>query len=105
MAHQNILFFGVSLIIVLLAMNIGVSASKTYIVGEEDGWDLLFNMATWPEGKTFYSGDILGCFTAEKTTQLRMMTSDGSSHHDAIYHSAIAARLASDFKHSSTDDR
>ncbi|CAN1154571.1 hypothetical protein LINPERPRIM_LOCUS41188 [Linum perenne] len=33
------------------------------------------------------------------------MTSDGSSHHDAMYHSTIASRLASDFKHSSTGDR
>ncbi|CAN1159388.1 hypothetical protein LINPERPRIM_LOCUS20486, partial [Linum perenne] len=45
-----------------------------------------------------------GCFTTEKAKQLRMMTYDSSSHHDVIYHSAIAARLASDFKHSSTDD-
>ncbi|CAI0389565.1 unnamed protein product [Linum tenue] len=39
-----------------------------------------------------------GCFTAEKAKQLRMMTSGASSHHDVMYHSAIASRLASDFK-------
>ncbi|CAN0900866.1 hypothetical protein LINGRAHAP2_LOCUS21074 [Linum grandiflorum] len=46
-----------------------------------------------------------GCFTAEKAKQLRMMTSDASSHHDAMYHSAIASRLASEFKHNSSGDR
>ncbi|CAI0543057.1 unnamed protein product [Linum tenue] len=38
-----------------------------------------------------------GCFTAEKAKQLRMLTSGTSAHHDAMYHSAIASRLASDF--------
>lgn len=37
-----------------------------------------------------------GCFTEEKAKQLRMMTSE--SFHDTMYHSAIASRLASDFK-------
>ncbi|GMJ15673.1 hypothetical protein like AT3G15630 [Hibiscus trionum] len=39
-----------------------------------------------------------GSFTAEKARQLRMMTTDTGSFHDAMYHSAIASRLASDFK-------
>ncbi|KAL3747587.1 hypothetical protein ACJRO7_016392 [Eucalyptus globulus] len=38
-----------------------------------------------------------GSFTAEKGKQLRMMTQDAGSFHDAMYHSAIASRLASDF--------
>ncbi|KAL2929423.1 SH3 domain and tetratricopeptide repeat-containing protein 1 [Bienertia sinuspersici] len=38
-----------------------------------------------------------GCFTEEKAKQLRMMTKDTASFHDAMYHSAIASRLASDF--------
>ena len=38
-----------------------------------------------------------GCFTEEKAKQLRMMTKD-TSFHDVMYHSAIASRLASDFK-------
>ncbi|WCJ29703.1 hypothetical protein M5689_011320 [Euphorbia peplus] len=38
-----------------------------------------------------------GGFTEEKAKQLRMMTSDTSSFHD-MYHSAIASRMASDFK-------
>ncbi|OWM71719.1 uncharacterized protein LOC116194140 [Punica granatum] len=38
-----------------------------------------------------------GGFTEEKARQLRMMTVDTASFHDAMYHSAIASRLASDF--------
>ncbi|CAN1138666.1 unnamed protein product [Linum perenne] len=43
----------------LLAMNIGVSESTTYNVGDEDGWDLTNDMEGWPQGKTFYAGDTL----------------------------------------------
>ncbi|KAE8710396.1 SH3 and FCH domain-containing protein [Hibiscus syriacus] len=39
-----------------------------------------------------------GSFTEEKARQLRMMTTNTKSFHDAMYHSAIASRLASDFK-------
>ncbi|KAI4335780.1 hypothetical protein L6164_014390 [Bauhinia variegata] len=40
-----------------------------------------------------------GCFTKEKARQLRlMMTKETDSFHDTMYHSAIASRLASDFK-------
>ncbi|MBA0817032.1 hypothetical protein Gohar_001628 [Gossypium harknessii] len=39
-----------------------------------------------------------GSFTEEKARQLRMMTTNTSSFHDAMYHSAIASRLASDIK-------
>ncbi|KDP32355.1 hypothetical protein JCGZ_13280 [Jatropha curcas] len=42
-----------------------------------------------------------GGFTEEKARQLRMMTNETSSFHDVMYHSAIASRLASDFKHRS----
>ncbi|CAK9329567.1 unnamed protein product [Citrullus colocynthis] len=39
-----------------------------------------------------------GCFTEAKARQLRMMTTKTESFHDVMYHSAIASRLASDFK-------
>ncbi|PSS13820.1 Transcription activator of gluconeogenesis [Actinidia chinensis var. chinensis] len=39
-----------------------------------------------------------GSFTAEKARRLRMMTTETASFHDVMYHSAIASRLASDFK-------
>ncbi|KAJ8751360.1 hypothetical protein K2173_016554 [Erythroxylum novogranatense] len=39
-----------------------------------------------------------GAFTDEKARQLRMLTTETASFHYAMYHSAIAARLASDFK-------
>jgi hypothetical protein len=38
-----------------------------------------------------------GCFTEEKARQLRMKTMETETFHDAMYHSAIASRLASDF--------
>lgn len=39
-----------------------------------------------------------GCFTEAKARQLRLMTMETESFHDVMYHSAIASRLASDFK-------
>ncbi|XP_018852988.1 uncharacterized protein LOC108979976 [Juglans regia] len=42
-----------------------------------------------------------GSFTEEKARQLRMMTKETKSFHDAMYHSAIASRLASEFKNRS----
>ncbi|KAJ8765539.1 hypothetical protein K2173_014661 [Erythroxylum novogranatense] len=39
---------------------------------------------------------VLGCFTEEKAKELRRKTAEGSAFHDLMYHSAIAARLASD---------
>lgn len=38
-----------------------------------------------------------GSLTAEKARQLRKMTTESSTFHDVMYHSAIASRLASDF--------
>ncbi|KAI3495891.1 hypothetical protein L1887_38238 [Cichorium endivia] len=38
-----------------------------------------------------------GNFTEEKARKLRMLTMETESFHDAMYHSAIASRLASDF--------
>jgi hypothetical protein len=38
-----------------------------------------------------------GCFTEEKARQLRMKTMETELFHDALYHSAIASCLASDF--------
>ncbi|OWM65983.1 uncharacterized protein LOC116201976 [Punica granatum] len=44
-----------------------------------------------------------GCFTDEKAKQLRKMTLETASFHDAMYHSAIASRLASDFASAQPD--
>ncbi|KAE9462752.1 hypothetical protein C3L33_05335, partial [Rhododendron williamsianum] len=38
-----------------------------------------------------------GTFTDEKARRLRLMTTDTGAFHDAMYHSAIASRLASEF--------
>ncbi|KAF7112338.1 hypothetical protein RHSIM_RhsimUnG0239400 [Rhododendron simsii] len=40
-----------------------------------------------------------GTFTDEKARRLRLMTTDTGAFHDAMYHSAIASRLASEFSH------
>lgn len=54
-----------------------------------------------PDSKTARSQRFApGCFTEEKAKQLRMMTKE-TSFHDAMYHSAIASRLATDFKNRS----
>ncbi|XP_021895196.1 uncharacterized protein LOC110812684 [Carica papaya] len=62
-----------------------------------------------PESKPLRSRFAPGCFTEEKAKQLRMLTRGSSSFHDVMYHSAIASRLASDFKKRSdlqtSDDR
>ncbi|KAL5176178.1 Sterol 3-beta-glucosyltransferase UGT80A2 [Glycine soja] len=34
--------------------------AKTYMVGGEFGWNYTVNMTTWPNGKSFRTGDILG---------------------------------------------
>ncbi|XP_050379077.1 uncharacterized protein LOC126796320 [Argentina anserina] len=39
-----------------------------------------------------------GCFTEEKAKQLRLKMIETETFHDAMYHSSIATRLASDFK-------
>lgn len=53
------------------------------------------------EQKSSRSRFVPGCFTEEKAKQLRLMTTGTDSFHDAMYHSAIASRLASDFKNRS----
>ncbi|KAK4757012.1 hypothetical protein SAY87_007139 [Trapa incisa] len=45
-----------------------------------------------------------GGFTEEKARQLRMMTVDTATFHDAMYHSAIASHPASDFDDWGDDD-
>ncbi|XP_038880363.1 uncharacterized protein LOC120072011 [Benincasa hispida] len=51
-----------------------------------------------PETKSVRARFSPGCFTEAKARQLRMMTTETESFHDVMYHSAIASRLASDFK-------
>lgn len=33
---------------------------KGYMVGDDEGWGLTIDMETWPRGKQFFAGDILG---------------------------------------------
>ncbi|PRQ46471.1 hypothetical protein RchiOBHm_Chr2g0089411 [Rosa chinensis] len=54
-----------------------------------------------PESKQRRSRFAPGCFTEEKAKQLRLKTIETETFHDAMYHSSIATRLASDFKNRS----
>ena len=67
----------------------GWSAEPDYIDGEK---------STDPPEKSEQAKSRLapGSFTEEKARKLRMLTSS-PSHHDVMYHSAIATRLATDF--------
>ncbi|EXB33249.1 hypothetical protein L484_005141 [Morus notabilis] len=47
----------------------------------------------------------LGCFTEEKAKQLRRKTLEGSTFHDAMYHSAIASRLATDLSDRANNEK
>ncbi|XP_022960569.1 uncharacterized protein LOC111461308 [Cucurbita moschata] len=51
-----------------------------------------------PETKSSRNRFSPGCFTESKARQLRLMTMETESFHDVMYHSAIASRLATDFK-------
>ncbi|PKA64556.1 hypothetical protein AXF42_Ash007301 [Apostasia shenzhenica] len=44
-------------------------------------------------------------FTEKKARELRMRMMETESYHDAMYHSAIASRLASDVRRRSESDR
>ncbi|XVF68113.1 hypothetical protein PTKIN_Ptkin10aG0176900 [Pterospermum kingtungense] len=33
--------------------------SKTYMVGDDEGWDLSIDMQSWARGKNFFAGDTL----------------------------------------------
>ncbi|KAJ8755984.1 hypothetical protein K2173_024529 [Erythroxylum novogranatense] len=71
----------------------GWSSDPDYISGKSDG------EGSKPEASESggpRSRFALGCFTEEKAKELRRKTAEGSAFHDLMYHSAIAARLASD---------
>lgn len=79
----------------------GWSSEPDYIGSESKAEDLQDKRESVLESKSMRSRFAPGCFTEEKAKQLRMLTNDTSSFHDAMYHSAIASRLASDFKNKS----
>ncbi|XP_022748593.1 basic blue protein-like [Durio zibethinus] len=35
------------------------SQPTTYIVGDEEGWDMIYDMESWTQGKPFHAGDLL----------------------------------------------
>lgn len=55
---------GVVVLISLLAALICNCHATTYMVGDSPGWDISTDLDTWPTGKTFYVGDVLGEFVS-----------------------------------------
>ena len=43
------------------------SASTTYLVGDDEGWDPIIDLEGWTKGKNFHAGDILGIYTLLST--------------------------------------
>lgn len=46
--------------VLFLVLGCDTTQPTTYYVGDEFGWDLTISMEAWPNGKTFYAGDLLG---------------------------------------------
>ncbi|XVF45738.1 hypothetical protein PTKIN_Ptkin02bG0230500 [Pterospermum kingtungense] len=61
MSSAAMLIFFMLLHLQFEAIHCRVSHSKptTYIVGDEEGWDLVISMEGWTRGKNFHAGDIL----------------------------------------------
>ncbi|KAJ7956636.1 Transcription activator of gluconeogenesis [Quillaja saponaria] len=76
----------------------GLSSEPDYIDSNNKSSD---NVAEIVKERKASKPQFAGCFTEEKARQLRMMTKESESFHDAMYHSAIASRLALDFKNRS----
>lgn len=49
---------GIILLLLCLLLKHGTIHAATHVVGGKHGWT--FNVADWPNGKTFYAGDVLG---------------------------------------------
>ncbi|GAA0147037.1 hypothetical protein LIER_06837 [Lithospermum erythrorhizon] len=80
----------------------GWSTEPDYIVDTEE--NKKNNIDPDPKTAMFGSGSVSskprfapGAFTEEKARQLRIMTTETTAFHDAMYHSSIATKLASDF--------
>ncbi|KAL8152551.1 hypothetical protein V2J09_010311 [Rumex salicifolius] len=97
------------------------SASSSSSSAPSNWWSPIFGWSSEPDYMDFNSGKISedqddspakseereakpsrskfspGSFTEDKARRLRMMTTGTEAFHDAMYHSAIASRLASDF--------
>jgi hypothetical protein len=62
----------------ILLLHCEVAESAVYTVGGNNGWS--FNTATWPRGKTFKAGDVLGMYfqcsqTLVKNVKFRCLSS------------------------------
>lgn len=46
-----------------------VQGSETYVVGEDDGWNLYTDYSEWARGIQFHVGDVLGKFPLHMITE------------------------------------
>ncbi|KAL8239773.1 hypothetical protein R6Q59_016340 [Mikania micrantha] len=75
----------------------GWSSDPDYIDSHKNSTNTTSLSDSDPDQRTVRSRVSPANFTDEKARKLRMMTMESESFHDAMYHSAIASRLASDF--------
>ncbi|KAL8209372.1 hypothetical protein R6Q57_006104 [Mikania cordata] len=75
----------------------GWSSDPDYIDSHKNSTNTTSLSDSDPDQRTVRSRVSPANFTDEKARKLRMMTMETESFHDAMYHSAIASRLASDF--------
>ncbi|GAV67389.1 Cu_bind_like domain-containing protein, partial [Cephalotus follicularis] len=48
-----------TMVLLFVLLHCDVAHAKTWIVGDEFGWDMVIDEEVWPQGKTFYAGDVL----------------------------------------------
>ncbi|KAM7262314.1 hypothetical protein ACFE04_021391 [Oxalis oulophora] len=111
MAVNNITFNPTRIRACTTSDNNRSNSNRSNTTGSPNWWSPIFGWSNEPE----YIDDepektevealtdkkvrfVPGSFTAEKAKQLRLMTHGKENYQDVMYHSAIASRLASDFK-------
>ncbi|XVF68114.1 hypothetical protein PTKIN_Ptkin10aG0177000 [Pterospermum kingtungense] len=66
------------------------SASVTYLVGDEEGWDPVTDMEGWTKGKNFHAGDILE-FKYDRGFDVSVVNKEG---HDNCFVNAEAKQFS-----------
>lgn len=111
MASSTLLSFRSPLSVRAQATSNGRSDNRATVARSPNWWAPLFGMSAQPDyidasvvSQIDPASDLLvekprfGAFTEEKAKVLRKKMLETETYHDAMYHSAIASRLASDVK-------
>ncbi|KAJ1685318.1 hypothetical protein LUZ63_016708 [Rhynchospora breviuscula] len=109
MASSTVFSFRAPLSIRAQATSNGGSGNRVTNARSANWWAPLFGMSTEPDyidvsvssqaaqaADPAVSRRRFGAFTEEKAKELRKKMLETETYHDAMYHSAIASRLASD---------